>query len=89
VLARRRLGPLGAAQIFATLGKAALGSVPMAVLLVAFLRWKPGLWVHGGSLRSTAIIAAAAACCIGVTVLMYAALRVPYLADLVRRRRSG
>jgi len=89
VLARRRLGPLGARQIFGTLGKSVLGSVPMAGLLVVFLRWKPELWVHGGSLRSTAIIAAATAGCVGVTILMYTALRVPYLTDLMRRKRSG
>jgi hypothetical protein len=88
VLARRRLGPLGGAQILATLGKAVLGSAPMAVLLVLFLRWKPDLWIRGGSLRSTALIAAAAAACLGLTVLAYAALRVPYLTDLVRRRRT-
>jgi putative peptidoglycan lipid II flippase len=89
VLARRRLGLLGARQILATLGKSLLGSIPMAALLVLFVRWKPDLWVRGGSLGSTALIAATAAACIGLTILMYAALRVPYLTDLVRRRRSG
>ena len=59
----------------------------MAVLLVAFLRWKPDLWVHGGALRSTALIAAVCAAGVGLTVLMYLVLRVPYLTDLVRRRR--
>jgi putative peptidoglycan lipid II flippase len=88
-LARRRLGPLGARSILLTLGKAALGSVPMAVLLVAFLRWKPDLWVHGGSLRATALIAAAAAACVGLTILMYVLLRVPYLTDLLKRRRMS
>jgi putative peptidoglycan lipid II flippase len=87
VMARRRLGPLGARPVLATLGKAVLGSVPMGMLLVAFLRWKPDLWLHGGSLRSTALIAAAAASCVGLTVLMYIVLRVPYLTDLVKRRR--
>jgi putative peptidoglycan lipid II flippase len=89
VLARRRLGPLGARSILLTLGKAALGSVPMAVLLVAFLRWKPDLWVHGGSLRATALIAAAAAACVGLTIFMYVLLRVPYLTDLLKRRRMS
>jgi putative peptidoglycan lipid II flippase len=88
VLARRRLGRLGARQILATLGKSVLGSVPMAVLLVCFLRWQPDLWVRGGSLRATALIAAVAAACVGLTVLMYLVLRVPYLTDLVRRQRS-
>jgi hypothetical protein len=59
----------------------------MTVLLVLFLRWQPDLWVRGGSLRATALIAAAASACVGVTVLSYLALRVPYLTDLVRRRR--
>jgi hypothetical protein len=60
----------------------------MAALLVGFRLWKPDIWVHGGSLRATALIAAVCAACVGVTVLMYMALRVPYLTDLVRRRRS-
>ena len=88
VLARRRLGPVGARQILWTLGKSVLGSIPMAALLIVFHWWKPDLWVRGGSLRATALIAAVAAACVGVTVLMYVVLRVPYLTDLVRRRRS-
>jgi putative peptidoglycan lipid II flippase len=87
-LARRRLGRLGARHILATLGKSVLGSVPMAVLLVIFLKWQPDLWVRGGSLRATALIASVAAACVGLTVLMYLVLRVPYLTDLVRRQRS-
>jgi putative peptidoglycan lipid II flippase len=89
LLARRRLGPLGARRILVTLGKAVLGSVPMAVLLVAFLRWKPDLWVHGGSLGATALIAAAATACVGLTICMYVVLRVPYLTDLFKRRRMS
>jgi putative peptidoglycan lipid II flippase len=89
VLARRRLGPIGARQILATLGKSMLGSIPMAALLLLFLRWKPDLWVRGGSLKATVLIAAAAAACVGVTILMYTALRIPYLTDLVKRRRRG
>jgi putative peptidoglycan lipid II flippase len=87
VLARRRLGPLGWRDNLVTLGKSILGSTPMAVLLAAFLSWKPDLWVHGGSLRATALIAAACAAAAGMTVAMYLLLRVPYLTDLVRRRR--
>ena len=88
IMARRRLGPLEARAVLRTLGKSVFGSIPMALLLVAFLRWKPDLWVHGGSLHSTLLIAAACAACVGVTVFMYMILRVPYLTDLVRRRRS-
>ena len=88
ILARRRLGPVGPRKILSTLGKSVLGSIPMAALLVGFRQWKPDIWVHGGSLRATVLIAAVCAACVGVTVLMYMALRVPYLTDLVRRRRS-
>ena len=87
VLARRRLGPLGVRSILVTFLKAVAGSVPMALLLEAFLWWKPDLWVHGGSLRATALIAAAAAAGVGLTVAMYGALRVPYMTDLLKRRR--
>ncbi|MGA2640077.1 MAG: murein biosynthesis integral membrane protein MurJ [Spirochaetia bacterium] len=88
ILAGRRLGPLNGGQILLTLGKSVLGSMPMAALLIGFLRWKPDLWMHGGSLRATALIAAVCAASIGATTLMYLILRVPYLTDLVRRRRS-
>ena len=86
VLARRRLGSLDAGAILLTLGKAILGSVPMAVLLAAFLTWKPDLWMHGGSFRATALIVAAAAAAVGLTLAMYVALRIPFLSDLLRRR---
>ncbi|HTP58663.1 MAG TPA: lipid II flippase MurJ, partial [Spirochaetia bacterium] len=88
LLARKRLGGLGVGPILATLGKAALGSLPMAALLVAFLAWKPDLWRSGGSLRATALIAAVIAASVGVTLLMYVILRIPFLSDLVRRRRA-
>jgi putative peptidoglycan lipid II flippase len=88
VLARRRLGGIGLRPIMATLAKSVLGSFPMAVLLILFLRWKPDLWMRGGSLRATAQIAAVVTACVGVTILMYVVLRVPYLADLLRRRRK-
>ncbi len=87
-LARRRLGGIGIRSILLTLGKAAVGSVPMTALLVAFLRWKPDLWLHGGSLRATALVAAVVLACVGLTIGMYVLLRIPFLADLVRRRRK-
>jgi len=89
VLARRRLGRFGGRKMVVTLGKSVAGSIPMAVLLVAFLRWKPDLWVHGGALRPTGLIAAACIASVGLTVAMYLVLRVPYLTDLVKRRRSA
>ena len=87
VLARRRLGRFDGRKIIVTLGKSVIGSIPMTVLLVGFLQWKPDLWVHGGALRSTGLIAAACVASVGLTVVMYLALRVPYLTDLLRRRR--
>jgi putative peptidoglycan lipid II flippase len=87
VLARRRLGILGLRPLLLTGAKAAAGSLPMAALLVLVRRWKPDLWMTGGSLRSTALIAGIVAVCIGVTLLAYLILRVPYLADIFRRRR--
>jgi putative peptidoglycan lipid II flippase len=86
LLARRKLGGLGMGAILRTLGKAAVGSVPMAALLVAFLRWKPDLWMHGGSFRATVLIAAVAAAGVALTLVMYLVLRIPFLSDLMRRR---
>jgi putative peptidoglycan lipid II flippase len=87
ILARRRLGPFGGRRIAAMLGKATVGSIPMAALIILFLRWQPDLWVHGGSFRGTALIAAVCALSVGLTVAMYLVMRVPYLTDLVKRRR--
>jgi putative peptidoglycan lipid II flippase len=89
ILARRRLGALGARQILVSLGKSVAASLPMAALLVAFLRWKPDMWIHGGGLRATAAITAVCAACVGLTVLMYVVLRVPFLTDLARRQRRS
>jgi putative peptidoglycan lipid II flippase len=88
VLARRRLGPFGGRRIVVTMGKSLVGSIPMAALILGFLRWQPDLWVHGGSLRATALIAAVCTLSVGLTVITYMILRVPYLTDLLRRRRS-
>lgn len=89
VLARRRLGGLGMRQILLTLGKALLGSLPMGILLVLFLWWKPDAWVHGGTLSTTIMFAGVVAAAVCMTLLMYAALRVPFLADLFTRRRRA
>jgi putative peptidoglycan lipid II flippase len=89
VLARRKLGGLGIPSILLTLAKSIAGSLPMAVLLVLFLRWMPELWEKGGTLHATAIIAAVVAACAVLTVAMYLALRVPFLVDLIRKRRTS
>jgi putative peptidoglycan lipid II flippase len=89
VLARRRLGGIGMKAITFTLGKALVGSLPMAALLVLFRQWRPDLWMEGGSLKATLLIAAAVAASVGLTLLMYAALRVPFLTDLFRKRRTA
>jgi putative peptidoglycan lipid II flippase len=88
VLARQRLGSIGMREILLTLGKAVLASAPMAVILVAFRSWKPDLWLRGGELSSTALIASVVLACAGVTILMYVWLRIPFLSDLLRRRRK-
>ena len=89
VLARRRLGAIGFGPVLTTLGKTVLGTVPMAGLLVALLRWKPDMWMSGGSLRGTAAVAAVVAACIAVTLLSYAALRIPFLSELLHRRKRA
>jgi putative peptidoglycan lipid II flippase len=87
-LARRRLGGIGMRAILQTLGKSLLGSLPMAALLLFFLRWKPDLWIEGGTLGATAQIAAVVAVGVCLTMASYAVLRVPFLADLLKRRKA-
>jgi putative peptidoglycan lipid II flippase len=88
ILARRRLGGIRLGPVMATLVKACLGSLPMAVILFLFLRWKRDLWLSGGSLAATGQILAVCLLCVAVTLLSYAGLRIPFLADLLRRRRK-
>jgi putative peptidoglycan lipid II flippase len=88
VLARRRLGGIGLRPICVTLLKAVVGSVPMAAILYFFLQRNRDLWEHGGTLAATGEILAVCIACVGVTLLMYVVLRVPFLSDLVRRRRK-
>ena len=88
VLARRRLGGMGVRSVAGALGKSLLGSVPMAIFIMLFLSWKPGLWVHGGSLRGVAWIGAAALVAVALTLVVYLVLRVPFLADVIARRKK-
>ncbi|HVP17465.1 MAG TPA: murein biosynthesis integral membrane protein MurJ [Spirochaetia bacterium] len=88
IVARRRLGGIGFARIAAALGKSLLGSIPMAAFLLAFLSWKPDLWVTGGSIRGVAWIAAAALVSVALTLAVYLVLKVPFLADVIARRRK-
>ena len=88
VVARRRLGGIGLRSIAGSLGKAALGSLPMVAFIILFQAWKPGLWMRGGSLRGVAWIAAAAILSVVLTLGAYLVLRVPFLADVIARRRK-
>jgi len=88
VLARRKLGGIGARRIAGTAVKALAGSIPMAAVLALFLRWQPGLWLRGGALAATGLIVAAVALSIGLTFAMYVVLRVPFVTDLLRKRLS-
>jgi len=88
VVARRRLGGIGLLRIVTALGKSLLGSVPMAALLIALVSWKPGLWVRGGSVQGVAWIAAGVLVSVALTLAVYLVLRVPFLADVIARRRK-
>ncbi len=89
VLVRRRLGRIGLLSILGLAARAAAGCVPMAILLVAVQRWKPDLWMHAGSFGGALAVTGVVAACVVLTVCAYALLRIPFLADLLRRRRGG
>ncbi len=85
VLARRRLGAIGLRPILSIAGKSLVGTLPMTALLVLVGRLWPDLWARGGSARGTLMIAAVVAACVLLTLLSYAALRIPFLAELLHR----
>ncbi len=87
IMARRRLGGIGLRGVAVALGKSLLGSVPMAAFLILFLAWKPDLWVRGGSIAGVAWIAAAALVSVAFTLAVYLVVKVPFLADVIARRR--
>jgi putative peptidoglycan lipid II flippase len=88
VMARRRLGGLGVRSIVIAVGKSVLGSSPMVAFLILFEAWQPGLWTRGGSLRGVAWIAAACIVSVLLTLGVYLVLKIPFLADVIARRRK-
>jgi len=88
VMARRRLGGLGLRSLASAVGKSLLGSIPMAAFLVLFQAWKPMLWTRGGGIRGVAWIAAACIVSVLLTLGVYVILKVPFLADVIARRRK-
>ncbi len=88
IAAGHRVGGMNAKPLLVSFGKSILGSLPMAAFLLLFLWWKPDLWQRGGSLVGAAWIAAAAVVAVALTVGAYALLRVPFLVDVIRRRRQ-
>jgi hypothetical protein len=44
--------------------------------------------MQGGSARGTLLIAAVVAACLLLTLLSYAALRMPFLSELLHRRKG-
>ncbi len=88
VMARRRLGGMGLLSMLAALGKSLLGSLPMAAFIVLFHAWKPGLWMSGGSLRGVTWTAGVVLVAVALTAGVYLVLRVPFLADVIARRKK-
>jgi putative peptidoglycan lipid II flippase len=88
VVARSRVKRIGARRIALTLGKSATASLPMAAFLLVFLRFKGNLWVTGSSFRSILWVGAAVAVSVALTFGSLAALRVPMVGDILRRRRA-
>jgi putative peptidoglycan lipid II flippase len=89
VLARRKLGRIGLRPILSVVGRSLVGCIPMIALLIAVQRLWPDLWLRAGSFRGALAVAGVAAGCVGLTVAAYAALRIPFLSELVKRRRGA
>jgi putative peptidoglycan lipid II flippase len=88
-LARRKLGSLDGRAVLAMLGRSALGTLPMAALLLLVTRAMPDLWLRGGTGRATLLIAAIVAACVVLTLAAYALLRIPFVSEILRRRRKS
>ncbi len=86
ILARRRLGRLGAKRISVSFLKAVLASAPMAAFLVAFTMWKGDLWAAGFSFPLLGWVVAALAVSGALLVAMFFILRVSFVTDLIKRR---
>jgi putative peptidoglycan lipid II flippase len=89
VLARRKLGKIGLGPILSVVGRSLVGCLPMTALLIAAQRFLPDLWLRAGSFGGTLAVAGVAAGCVVLTVAAYAALRIPFLSDLLKRRRKA
>ncbi len=89
LLARRKLGKIDLGPILSIVGKSAAGCIPMTIVLIAAQRLLPDLWLRAGSFRGALAVAGVAAGCVVLTVAAYAALRIPFLTELLKRRRKA
>jgi putative peptidoglycan lipid II flippase len=88
IVARRRLSRIGARRISLSFLKSLAASIPLVAFLLAFLRFKGDLWSAGSSLTSLLWVGAAVGAAVVITFAMYIILRVPFVMDLVKRRRT-
>jgi putative peptidoglycan lipid II flippase len=87
-MTRRRLARLGVQGFALSFLKSAAASTPMAVFITLFLHFKGDLWSAGSSWRSIAWVAGAVLVSMILTLAMYALLRVSFVMELLRRRKT-
>jgi len=88
IASRRRLGPLGAGRLLAGAGKAVVASLPLTGILVGARSLWPDLWKAGGTIVNAGRVVGILGVGALATLAMFALLRMPFLAELLRARRK-
>jgi putative peptidoglycan lipid II flippase len=87
LVSRRRLRHLGARRLAKAAGTSVLCSLPMTGLLIAYRLYAGGLWASGSSFGNLFRVGGVVAVCVLLTLAMFALLKVPFVMDILKRRR--
>jgi putative peptidoglycan lipid II flippase len=88
-ISRRRLQRIGARRLAEGLGKSALASIPMTAFLILFKRFAGDIWSAGSSFESLLKVAGAVVVSMALTLGMFAVLKVPFIVDILQRRKQS
>jgi putative peptidoglycan lipid II flippase len=87
LVSRARLHRIGAGRMAEGLIKSIISSIPMAAFLILFRIFAGDLWSAGSSFKTLLWVAGAVGISMALTLGMFALLRVPFVMDVLRRRK--